>query len=611
MAGDDVQESFGGYRVLGVLGTGGMGRVLRAHDAEHERDVALKVLHPQWAQDEGYRERFRREARIAARLNEPHVIPIHRFGEIDGRLFLDMRLVEGEDLAALLARSGPLDPARAVDLVGQVARALDAAHADGLVHRDVKPSNVLLVGRGDGVDLADSAAGEDFAYLVDFGIARTADPGDGPSLTGTGFAVGSTEYMAPERFGGPALDGRADVYSLACVLFELLTGRRPFAATDPAGLMHAHLYEQPPAPSSLRAGLPEQLDGVVFHGLAKDREQRWPSAGALAAAARAALAATGVDVPRPAERPDDVPTVIGAPSTGGERRAVTRPRLPAAATAVGAPAAVAQQAAAQQAFAPAAGPGGVPGNAGAGGAPAAGAWGVAPGSAGPGVGDPRRGGGAAPPPWSGQPAVPAPAGPGRRPSRGLLLAVAAVAVLALVVAAVLLVLTDRRADRAADQAEDAASRLLGFALPSDVDPDDCTALDADGDVVRELQCGPTEDGEGPTSARYSVATEDAAADAFSADVAAQDLAQLTRTYDCGSSSGEGQQGWVPVTDTDTDGEEVTVGRVACWVDGDGDSVFSWTWPDLGVRAVVELRGGGTDGLSDLQSWWRSTADRGY
>ena len=195
--------------------------------------------------------------------------------------------------------------------------------------------------------------------------------------------------------------------------------------------------------------------------------------------------------------------------------------------------------------------------------------------------------------------------------RGLLLAVAAVAVLALVVAAVLLVLTDRRADRAADQAEDAASRLLGFALPSDVDPDDCTALDADGDVVRELQCGPTEDGEGPTSARYSVATEDAAADAFSADVAAQDLAQLTRTYDCGSSSGEGQQGWVPVTDTDTDGEEVTVGRVACWVDGDGDSVFSWTWPDLGVRAVVELRGGGTDGLSDLQSWWRSTADRGY
>jgi serine/threonine protein kinase len=163
---------FGPYRVLGVLGRGGMGQVLRAHDDDHERDVALKVLHPQWAQDEGYRDRFRREARIAARLTEPHVVPIHRYGEIDGQLFLDMRLVEGEDLDSLLRRTGPVDPARAVDLVGQVARALDAAHAGGLVHRDVKPSNVLLVGRADGRDLATSAAGEDFAYLADFGVAR-------------------------------------------------------------------------------------------------------------------------------------------------------------------------------------------------------------------------------------------------------------------------------------------------------------------------------------------------------------------------------------------------------------------------------------------------------
>ncbi len=157
-----------------------MGEVVRALDDEHEREVALKVLHPQWADDESYRERFRREARVVARLREPHVVPIHRYGEIDGRLFLDMRLVEGEDLATLLRRTGPLHPARAVDVVGQVARALDAAHADGLVHRDVKPSNVLLVARADGADLAGSVAGDDFVYLVDFGIARPVGEQTGP-----------------------------------------------------------------------------------------------------------------------------------------------------------------------------------------------------------------------------------------------------------------------------------------------------------------------------------------------------------------------------------------------------------------------------------------------
>ncbi|MGY1745339.1 protein kinase domain-containing protein [Blastococcus sp. SYSU D00695] len=289
--------SFGPYRVLGVLGRGGMGQVLRAHDAEHRRDVALKLLPAQWAADEHYRERFRREAQIAARLTEPHVVPIHRYGEIDGQLFLDMRLVEGEDLGSLLARSGPLAPPRAVDVVGQVARALDAAHAMGLVHRDVKPSNVLLVARADGADLAGSAAGEDFAYLADFGIARVAD--DDAGLTGSGLAIGSTDYMAPERFGRDALDGRADVYSLACVLFELLTGRRPFAPGDPVGLMYAHLHEPPPVPSAVRPGLPPALDAVVLRGLAKDRGQRWPTAGALAAAAREALAGSGVPVPPP------------------------------------------------------------------------------------------------------------------------------------------------------------------------------------------------------------------------------------------------------------------------------------------------------------------------
>ena len=316
---DGDGSSFGPYRVLGVIGHGGMGQVLRAHDAEHQRDVALKLLPAQWAADEHYRERFRREARIAARLNEPHVIPIHRYGEIDGQLFLDMRLVEGEDLASLLRRSGPLTPARAVDVVGQVARALDAAHAGGLVHRDVKPSNVLLVGRSDGGDLAGSAPGEDFAYLADFGIARVTDEGTGPGLTGTGLAIGSTDYMAPERFTREPLDGRADVYSLACVLYELLTGRRPFAPGDPMGLMYAHLHEEPQAPSTVRPGLPPALDAVVLRGLAKDRDRRWQSAGAMAAAAREALAGSGMPVPPP----DGDRTTVG-PVRGDTDRPVTR-----------------------------------------------------------------------------------------------------------------------------------------------------------------------------------------------------------------------------------------------------------------------------------------------
>nr|WP_281371463.1 serine/threonine-protein kinase [Petropleomorpha daqingensis] len=262
--------------MLRLLGQGGMGQVWQAHDDEHDREVALKVLGEPWAADEVYRERFRREARVVARLREPHVVPIHRYGEIDGRLFLDMRLVEGESLAARLAREGAQPPAFAVEVVTQVAAALDAAHADGLVHRDVKPSNVLL------------ARGGTFVYLVDFGIAATAEDPATP-LTGTGLAIGSAGYMAPERFDGRLYDRRSDVYSLACVLTELLTGRTPFLAPDAAGLMYAHLQQPPPPPGALRPGLPPGMDDVVLRGLAKDPAQRWDSAGELAAAARAAL----------------------------------------------------------------------------------------------------------------------------------------------------------------------------------------------------------------------------------------------------------------------------------------------------------------------------------
>jgi serine/threonine protein kinase len=272
------REQFGDYRLEAMLGRGGMGEVYRAYDTRHDRVVALKVLPSELAADRSYRERFRREAHLCARLNEPHIVPIHRYGEIDGRLFLDMRLVPGRDLAQVLEAEGRLPARRAVSIVGQVARALDAAHADGLVHRDVKPSNIRLTEEDD-----------DFAYLLDFGIARSLTDADGPALTMTGAALGSVDYMAPERFLEQPLDERVDVYSLACVLYECLTGRRPFAGDGLAALMYAHLKTEAPPPSSARRDVPRALDDVVRKGLAKDPDERYATAGALASAARKAM----------------------------------------------------------------------------------------------------------------------------------------------------------------------------------------------------------------------------------------------------------------------------------------------------------------------------------
>ncbi|WP_146776718.1 serine/threonine-protein kinase, partial [Parafrankia sp. Ea1.12] len=237
------------------------GEVYRAYDTGQQRMVALKLLLPSLAGDSHYTERFRRESETVAQLREPHVIPIHRHGEIDGQLFIDMRLVEGAHLGTVL-RGGPLDPRTAVDVVEQIASALDAAHADGLVHRDVKPSNVLCAGRGRPTD---------FVYLVDFGIARTVE---GAGMTATGAAIGSIEYMAPERFLSDRVDHRADVYSLACLLFECLTARRPFVTAERLGVIRAHLEEPPPVLSAVRPGAPAALDAVIAQGLAKSPADR-------------------------------------------------------------------------------------------------------------------------------------------------------------------------------------------------------------------------------------------------------------------------------------------------------------------------------------------------
>ena len=279
-------QMFGPYRLEALLGRGGMGEVWRAFDTGHDRVVAIKLLLESLSSDAEYRARFEREARVAAGLTEQHTIPIHQYGHIDGRLYIDMRYIEGADLGVVLARDGRLAAARAVGIVGQVASALDAAHRAGLVHRDVKPANVLL---------AATASGDtDSVYLVDFGIARPITSGTDGRLTLTGAAIGTPAYMAPERFaaGTPGIgsvDHRADVYALGCLLFECLTGAKPFTAAEFAAMMFQHLNQPPPRPSTKVPDLPAGFDEVIATALAKRPEQRYGSAGALAAASRRAL----------------------------------------------------------------------------------------------------------------------------------------------------------------------------------------------------------------------------------------------------------------------------------------------------------------------------------
>jgi serine/threonine-protein kinase len=271
-----VESRFGPYRLLRLIGRGGMGEVYEAEDTRKRRVVALKLISAQFSGNPLFRARMQREADAAGRLTEPHVVPIHDYGEINGQLYLDMRLIDGLSLRSMLTAYGPLTPARAVAVVRQIAAALDAAHAASVTHRDVKPENILVTR-------------DDFAYLVDFGIARAAtDPG----VTQTGMAVGTYNYMAPERFTGDEVTYRSDIYSLACVLGECLTGSAPYRADSIERLVAAHLMEPAPRPSQLRPGtVPVALDQVVAKGMAKNPEERYRSAGELAAAALDALTA--------------------------------------------------------------------------------------------------------------------------------------------------------------------------------------------------------------------------------------------------------------------------------------------------------------------------------
>jgi CHASE2 domain-containing sensor protein/predicted Ser/Thr protein kinase len=263
-----------GYRIEQAIGRGGMGVVYRARQLALERPVAIKLIATERAQDPVFRARFERESRLAASIEHPNVIPVYEAGEDDGLLFIAMRLVEGTDLAELLERAGELEPARTVRLIGQLAGALDAAHAHGLVHRDVKPANVLLTR-------------DEHLYLTDFGVAKHIGAGEG--VTQAGQWVGTLDYLAPEQIRGEAVGQSADIYALSGVLHRCLTGEVPYPRENDAAKLWAHVNAPPPAPSRVRPGLPLAIDEVIVRGMAKDPTARFHSAAELASACAQAL----------------------------------------------------------------------------------------------------------------------------------------------------------------------------------------------------------------------------------------------------------------------------------------------------------------------------------
>jgi serine/threonine protein kinase len=247
-------DEFAGYVIEGLAGKGGMGVVYRARQEGLDRLVALKLIAPDFAQDPAFRDRFKRESRTAASIEHPNVIPLYEAGEHDGQLFISMRFVEGDDLKTVIVRDGGLAPEQAVQLLSQVASALDAAHARGLVHRDIKPGKVLI---------ADS----DHAYLTDFGLTKHLSASSA-GMTATGMWVGTLDYVAPEQVSGGTVDARSDVYSLGCVLFQMLTGRVPYERDSDVAKLWAHMHDPPPSLTETKPEVPAALQAVVERAMA-------------------------------------------------------------------------------------------------------------------------------------------------------------------------------------------------------------------------------------------------------------------------------------------------------------------------------------------------------
>ncbi len=299
-------DEFAGYRIERRLGRGGMGILYLAIEPGLDRQVALKLIVPEAAAEEVFAKRFAEESRIAASIEHPNVVPIYAAGAEGGVPFIAMRYVSGSDLSRRIAREGRLEPARAAALIAQVGNGLDAIHAAGLVHRDVKPANVLLSGE----------QGSEHAYITDFGVARNVATESG--LTQTGRFVGTLDYVAPEQISGGNVDARVDVYALGCLLFKLLTGEVPFPRDGEAARLYAHLNDPPPAPSLYVPEVSMALDDVVVRAMSKQPDDRYPSAGDLG---RAALAAVGGDQVSIPER-----TVATGAAATVETERLTEPR---------------------------------------------------------------------------------------------------------------------------------------------------------------------------------------------------------------------------------------------------------------------------------------------
>ena len=278
-------DEFAGYRIERRLGRGGMGILFLALEPGLERRVALKLIAPEAAADDVFAQRFAEESKIAASIEHPNVVPIYAAGEVDGIPYIAMRYVAGSDLGVRIAREGRLDPELAVALIAQIGNGLDAIHAAGLVHRDVKPANVLLSGE----------EGAEHAYITDFGVARNVATQSG--LTQTGRFVGTLDYVAPEQISGGSIDARVDVYALGCLLYKLLTGQVPFQREGEAARLYAHLNDPPPNPSLYVPAVSMGLDDVVVRAMSKQPDDRYPSAGDLGRAAQAALSGTAVPIP--------------------------------------------------------------------------------------------------------------------------------------------------------------------------------------------------------------------------------------------------------------------------------------------------------------------------
>jgi hypothetical protein len=279
-----------GCEIERLIGRGGMGVVYLAHQQKLDRDVALKLIAPELAEDAGFRARFEREARVTAALDHPHVVPVYEAGEDHGALYLTMRHVDGQDLRELIAREGRLDPARAAAIVAQVAGALDEAHDRGLIHRDVKPANVLL----------EEHDGDDHAYLTDFGLTKAAESVSG--TTKSGQWVGTIDYVTPEQISGEPGDASTDTYALGCVLYEALTGELPYARETDAARMWAHMNDPIPSARDVVPELPKQVDAVISRALAKKPEDRYATTGELGEAALAAVDGKSVKSGRRARR---------------------------------------------------------------------------------------------------------------------------------------------------------------------------------------------------------------------------------------------------------------------------------------------------------------------